>query len=146
MANLLFKAIKTEKQYYEYNRIVRDLVFEKEKKTKYDLDVIDLLTVLIEHYDMEHNTIGDADPVDLLKFIMDQHKMKPAEMAKLLGISKSLMSDILNYRRGFSKPIIRKLAERFKMRQDAFNRPYKLVNAKPASAGKRAKKTAKART
>jgi hypothetical protein len=44
----------------------------------------------------------------------------------MLGVSTRLISDILNYRRGFSKAIVRKLAEKFKMRQDAFNRPSRL--------------------
>lgn len=145
MATLPFTAIKTEKQYNDYTKKIIELL-DREKRTKYDEEVIDLLGVLIEHYDMEHDTFGEADPVDHLKFIMDEHKMKPVQMAEFLGISKSLMSDILNYRRSFSKSMIRKLAERFKMRQDAFNRPYKLVNAKPASAAKkRAKKPVKVR-
>jgi HTH-type transcriptional regulator/antitoxin HigA len=39
------------------------------------------------------------------------------------------MSEILHYRKGLSKEIIRKLADRFKVRQEAFNRPYKLISA-----------------
>ena len=44
-------------------------------------------------------------------------------------MSKGLVSDILNYKKGLSKEVIRKLAERFKVSQEAFNRPYKLVVA-----------------
>jgi HTH-type transcriptional regulator/antitoxin HigA len=135
MAPLLFKAIKTEKQYYEYNRILVDLVFSKKKHTKDERDIIDLLAVLIEHYDNEHSTLGDANPVEMLQFMMEQHKIKSVELAKTLKISKSLMSDILHYRRGMSKAIIRKLAERFKTSQELFNQPYHL---KPAR--KKAKK------
>lgn len=36
------------------------------------------------------------------------------------------MSDILNYKKGLSKEVIRKLATHFKVRQEAFDRPYKL--------------------
>jgi HTH-type transcriptional regulator/antitoxin HigA len=52
--------------------------------------------------------------------------MKSKDLVDLLGISKGYVSEILNYKKGLSKEIIRKLANRFKMSQEAFNRPYKL--------------------
>lgn len=125
MDTLQFKVIKTRKQYFKYCDLVEELTF-KEKRTKYDEDVIDLLMVLIEKWDDDHNTFEDLDPVELLVSMMAEHKMKSVDLAKMLDVSTSLISDILNYRRGFSKDIVRKLAERFKMRQDAFNRPYRL--------------------
>ena len=127
MDALQYKVIKTEAQYYKYCKGLEDLVVLK-RKTKNQQDLIDLLTLLIEKWDEEHNTFGDADPIELLRSLMTDHKLKSADLAKLLGISKSLMSDILNYRRGLSKDIIRKVSERFKLRQEAFNRPYKLVS------------------
>jgi hypothetical protein len=42
------------------------------------------------------------------------------------GMSKGYVSDILHYKKSLSKEVIRKLADRFKLRQDAFNRPYHL--------------------
>jgi HTH-type transcriptional regulator/antitoxin HigA len=125
MDTLPFKVIKTSKQYYKYCDLVWEML-HLEKKTKYDQDVIELLTVLIEKYDDDHSTHVDLDPVELLLVIMKDHKLKSVDLAKFLEVSTSLISDILNYRRGFSKDIIRKLAERFCLRQDAFNRPYRL--------------------
>jgi HTH-type transcriptional regulator/antitoxin HigA len=52
--------------------------------------------------------------------------MKAKDLAELLGVNKSYVSGILNYKKGLSKEAIRKLAERFKISQEAFNRPYKL--------------------
>jgi HTH-type transcriptional regulator/antitoxin HigA len=43
-----------------------------------------------------------------------------------LGVSKGYVSEILHYKKGLSKDVIRKLAERFKVTQEAFNREYKL--------------------
>ena len=59
---------------------------------------------------------------------MTENKLKAIGLAGLFGVSKSLVSDILNYRRGLSKDIIRKLADRFKLSQEVFNKPYKLVS------------------
>ena len=53
--------------------------------------------------------------------------MKAKDLVDLLGISKGYVSDILNYKKGFSKGVIRKLSGHFKVTQEAFNRPYKLV-------------------
>lgn len=125
--NIPYKVIRSDKQYYAYADILEELTMVK-KKTKAHQDTIDLLTLLIETYDAEmHPEEDDIDPVEMLKSLMADHKLKAVELAEELGISKSLLSDILNYRRGFSKMVIRKLADRFKLRQEAFNRPYKLL-------------------
>lgn len=98
------------------------------KKTSRDHDVIELLTLLIEKWDVDHRTLLDPDPVKLLAYLMKENKLKAVNLAALLGVGKTLVSDILHYRRGFSKDIIRKLADRFKVSQETFNRPYKLIS------------------
>ena len=128
MEKLTYKIIKSEHQYHEYCNILEELVTTK-KKSKVQQEVIELLTLLIEKWDEEHNTLAEADPIELLRYLMTENKLKSVDLAKLLAISPSLVSDILNYRRGLSKEIIRKLSERFKVSQELFNRPYKLVSA-----------------
>jgi HTH-type transcriptional regulator/antitoxin HigA len=125
METLLYKIIKTEVQYYKYCNKLEDLL-DSGKKTKSVQDEIELLTVLIEKFDAEHNTFDDADPVELLKSLMKDHKMKAVDLARLLNVSGGLVSDMLNYKKGLSKDTIRILSERFKLNQEAFNRPYKL--------------------
>lgn len=101
-------------------------MLESENPDQYE-EEIDLLTVLIEHYDAEHSIFkGEFDPVELLKSLMKDHKMKAKDIAELLNVSKGYVSEILNYKKGMSKEVIRKLAARFAMRQEAFNRPYRL--------------------
>ena len=126
MEILKYKVIKNDKQYDQYCDILEALVFCG-KKTKAMQDEIDLLTLLIEKYDEEHNSFDDSDPVELLKYLMKDHKMKAVELADLLDVSEGLVSDILKYKKGFSKKSIRILSERFKMRQEEFNRPYQLI-------------------
>lgn len=57
---------------------------------------------------------------------MEEHNLRAIDLANFLQVSKGYVSDILNYKKGFSKTVTRKLAERFRMQQSAFNRPYKL--------------------
>ena len=85
-----------------------------------------MLNLLIEKYDQEHNSFDDTDPIELLKELMKEHKMKAVDVAKLLKVSEGLVSDMLNYKKGLSKDTIRMLSERFKLKQEAFNRPYEL--------------------
>ena len=126
MGELKYKVIKTEEQYYEYCNELERLDDSGESEVKYQ-DEAELLMVLIEHYDAEHTIFkGEFDPVELLKSLMKDHKMKAKDIAELLNVSKGYVSEILNYKKGMSKEVIRKLATRFAMRQEAFNRPYRL--------------------
>jgi HTH-type transcriptional regulator/antitoxin HigA len=125
MEPLPFKVIKTLKQYKEYCNALEKLVMAK-RKSQHHQDAIELLTLLIEKWDEEHNSFSDGDPVELLGFLMKENKLKAVDLASELEISKSLVSDILHYRRGFSREVIRKLANRFKISQEFFNRPYEL--------------------
>jgi HTH-type transcriptional regulator / antitoxin HigA len=138
---LQYTLIKSEKQYFKYCDEVEALL-ELKKRTKEQEDLIDLLTLLIEKYDDDHDTSEDLSPVELIKYLMQENKIKPVNLAQLLGISKSLMSDILNYRRALSKTMVRKLAERFKMQQEAFNRPYWLKVSSPKRKKKKSLKPA----
>jgi HTH-type transcriptional regulator/antitoxin HigA len=126
MATLKYKVITSKAQYKEYSNMLEELVFSgsKERNIK---EVVALLTLLIEKWDAEHNTFEEVDPVHLLHSLMADHNMKAKDLVDLLDISKGYVSDILNYKKGLSKEVIRKLAVHFKVSQEAFNRPYKLV-------------------
>ncbi len=126
MATLKYKVITSKAQYREYSNTLEELVFSgaKDRNTK---DEIALLTLLIEKWDAEHNSFDELDPVQLLHSLMDEHNMIAKDLVTVLDISKGYVSDILNYKKGLSKEVIRKLADHFKVSQEAFNRPYKLV-------------------
>lgn len=121
-----YTIIRNRSQYDNYCDQLENLLLQENAETIQD--DIDLLTLLIEKYDEEHATFKDTDPIVLLRSFMQDHHLKPQDMVGILGISKGYVSDILNYKKGLSKEVIRKLAEHFKVRQDAFNRPYKLVS------------------
>jgi HTH-type transcriptional regulator/antitoxin HigA len=125
MVQLKYTLIKSKRQYNEYCKTLEDLVFQKSKSVRFRNE-IDLLTLLIEKWDQEHGQFMDLDPVSLLKSFMDAHHIKAIELSGILGISRGYMSDILHYKKGLSKEVIRKLSSFFKVRQDAFNRAYDL--------------------
>ena len=125
MEVLKYKVISSNTQYKEYSKILENLLLD-ELKSKNLNDEIALLTLLIEKWDNDHNSFNDLDPVQLLHSLMDSHQLKAKDLVDMLGVSKSYVSEILNYRKGFSKVVIRKLAAHFKVSQEAFNRPYVL--------------------
>jgi HTH-type transcriptional regulator / antitoxin HigA len=127
MSEMKYKVIKNKSQYNDYCKKLEDLVFSGPKDSRAK-DEIDLLTVLIEKWDAENNSFGELDPIQLLHSFMTDHKLKPKDLVEILGVSKGYISEILHYKKGLSKDVIRKLAEYFKVTQEAFNRPYKVVS------------------
>lgn len=132
---LKYTVVKSDTQYFKYCNKIEELL-DSGSKSKAIEDEIDLLTLLIEKYDDEHNIFEELDPIEMLKSFMEDRKLNATGLAEMLGISKGLVSNILNYKKGLSKESIRILANEFKVRQDAFNRPYILKGLLPATKKK----------
>ena len=124
METLKYKLNKTRSQYNQYCKDLEILLGKNNSRAIQE--EIELLTLLIEKWDSEHNSFEEADPIRLLSSLMEERKMKPKDLVTLLNMSKGYVSEILHYKKGLSKDVIRKLAEHFKVSQEAFNRPYKL--------------------
>ena len=125
MKTLKYTVIKGSEQYKKYCDTIEKLILRDHKETK---DEIELLTLLIEKWDNEHNTFDDSDPIELLKALMENHNLQAKDLVAIMELSKGTISKILNYHKGLSKDTIRKLSDYFKVSQEAFNRPYKLIN------------------
>jgi len=117
--------IKDDDQYYSYCNELEALG-ESEIITEDIEDRIEHLVLLIEAWDKKHSTVVDLNPVEYLKLLMQDNEVESSDL-KEIGLSKSLVSHILNYRRGFSKNTIAVLSNYFKVSQEAFNRPYSLI-------------------
>ena len=126
---LKYHVIRNLEQYNQYCEILESLL-EEENQTNQIEEEIDLLTALIEKYDDEHTSFSSLDPVKLLYSFMAEHNMSASDLSKKLGVGKSYISEILNYKKAFSKDIIRGLAKLFKIRQEAFNKEYPLRTQK----------------
>ena len=120
-----YTIIRTEEQYENYCDELEKLVMSNKKE---DIDNIELLTLLIEKWDSENLPILNSDPIELIKALMEQNGLKSKDLAGILGVNKSTVSRILNYRKGLSKKSIRILSNYFSINQEALNQPYKLKN------------------
>src|SRR6056297_2699837 len=123
MTKLKYTVIKDFKQYEKYCEILEKLILHDDNESQ---EEVELLTLLIEKWDVEHNTFDDLDPIELLKYLMKENNLKAKDIVRILNLSKSTVSKILNYHKGLSKETIRKLSDYFNVSQEAFNRPYNL--------------------
>ena len=60
---------------------------------------------------------------------MEMHDLSAAELSKNTSIDKTVLSKILNNKKGFSKDVTRTLSDYFKVNQEAFNKPYALAES-----------------
>lgn len=131
MSNL--KVIKTIEQYYTYCDELEKLTSLKQLSVENE-EKIDLLTVLIEKWDDDHSSSVEMHPIELLKQLMDMHDLNAASLSKNTGIDKTVLSKMINHKKGFSKDVIRVLANYFKVKQEAFNRPFHIVELEKSAS------------
>ena len=127
-----YKIISNDEQYNEYCEIHEKLTYKDYNKYQDELELIELLIDDYENRTLE--PVKEMNPVEMLSYIIEVEEISKTELAKQLKVSKQLISDILSYRRAISLDMVNRLSNRFKMRPQAFSRPYKLkVNRKVKS-------------
>lgn len=136
MQTLKYKVIKTKKQYKDYCKILEQLDTNGNETLEEEME---LLTLLIEKWDEQQNSFHDVDPIVLIKALMSEKNIKAQHLVNESGLSKSLISDILNYKKAMSKDVIRFFAGFFKLSQESLNRPYKLSSETNTLSRKKSK-------
>lgn len=126
MEKLKYTVIKDRTQYNQYCSLLEELL-SKENITPQEEEEIELMTTLIEVYDDKHSQVKKLDPIQLIRSFMKEHRISVPKLMVIAGIqSRGHIYEILNYQKGLSKGVIRRLAEHFKIAQEALNRPYAL--------------------
>ena len=64
-------------------------------------DELDVLLVLIEHYEKKHYPMPSSDPVDAILFLVDQMNLTRKDLEEFLG-PRSRVSDVLNRKRSLT--------------------------------------------
>ena len=125
-----YSEIENQNQYKEYcnrhlelgNILSSGLGNEDMESEYYIIDHI------IEDYHRKRKSPFDGlTPVDLLKALMKENEYTGYKLSKELQISQSIISDIIYYKRGFSKDLIRKLAHKFGVGEQSFLKEYELI-------------------
>ncbi|MDB5203094.1 MAG: transcriptional regulator, family [Ferruginibacter sp.] len=120
MLPIPFRLIKNYKEHEScYQHLDRLLMIRK--RTEEEQDEVDILYVLLEHFERKHFPNMGKLPQSRIADLMKRENMKPADLARLLGMSRGYISDLLNGKKEFSKRVIQKLALHFNIRQEDLN-------------------------
>jgi len=76
---------------------------------------LDALSDLVAVYEDEHHAIAPASDADMLRHLMDARDVNQAQLSREAGIAKSTLSEILAGKKVFSRKVIRKLADYFRV-------------------------------
>jgi HTH-type transcriptional regulator / antitoxin HigA len=110
-----YTVIKSKDQYNDYCRQLEQLLNNKSSEEE-----IELLTLLIESWDREHNSIEGVDGVNVLRYLMREHGLKAVEVADIVGVGRTQISDILNNKRAIPTGMALRLGRHFKLRSKIF--------------------------
>jgi HTH-type transcriptional regulator/antitoxin HigA len=100
------KMIKTEADYNSTLQRI-DEIFHAEPGTPQG-DELELLTLLVEHYESQQFPIDLPDPITAIRFRMEQDGLRQQDLIPYFG-SKSRVSEVLSGRRPFTLAMIDKL-------------------------------------
>jgi HTH-type transcriptional regulator/antitoxin HigA len=75
-----------------------------------EADELELLTLLVEHYETKHYPMPPSDPVEAIKFRMEQQGLTNKDLEPFIG-SRNRVSEILNHKRKLSLAMIKRLHE-----------------------------------
>jgi len=97
------KPIKKQKDYKEaLNKIEK--LWDAKQNTKAG-DELDILTTLVEKYEVDNYSILPPDPVEAIKFRMEQMNLEQKDVAKIIGANR--ISEVLNRKRKLSISMIK---------------------------------------
>jgi len=96
------------------------MVLWEEEYSRDQSDYFDLLCSLIEEYEAKHVPPPKGTGVEMLRHLMDANDMKQADLARLLGVHRTLGGMILRGERKLTLKHVRTLAKRFKVSADLF--------------------------
>jgi len=85
-------------------------------------DYLDVLSTLVEAYENTHYPLDDAAicGLDALRALLDDHGMSATDLARLLGVHRSMGSKLLKGKRALTSRHLQMLSERFKVSADLF--------------------------
>jgi HTH-type transcriptional regulator/antitoxin HigA len=76
---------------------------------------LDALSDLVATYEDEHHAIAPASDAEMLRHLLEAKEIKQAQLSRDTGIARSSISEVLMGKKPFSRQMIRKLADYFKV-------------------------------
>lgn len=105
------RVIRNDRELAEYTEALFKLT-SKASLTAHEERAIELLTLLIEHYEASSYPIPDADSVEVLRFLLERNGLAQRDISEDLG-GESTVSLVLSGKRQLNRDHIQKLSSRF---------------------------------
>ena len=120
------KPIKTEADYEAALKQI-DSLMDAELNTAQG-DQLDVLVTLVDAYEAKHYSISAPDPIEAIRFRLEQMGLKDKDLQSSIG-SSGRVSEIMNYKRPLTLPMIRKLHEVLDIPTESLIQDYELKRA-----------------
>ena len=76
---------------------------------------LDALSDLVAAFEDEHHAIAPASDADMLRHLMEARDVTQAQLSRETGIAKSTISEVLSGKKTFSRQMIRKFSDYFRV-------------------------------
>jgi HTH-type transcriptional regulator/antitoxin HigA len=90
-----------------------------------EADRLDVLTLLVEHYEKTHFPMADPDPIALIEHVMESRGLTRKDLEPMIG-PRGRVADILNKTRPLTLEMIRRLVAQLDLPADVLVKPYPL--------------------
>ncbi|TDD96945.1 helix-turn-helix domain-containing protein [Flavobacterium cellulosilyticum] len=112
-----WKVLKTEEDYNKASMRLME-IFHAEPNTP-EGDELDLLTVLVQDYDVKNYKLPDLDAIEVIKYKMQEMGLKAKDLEPIIG-SKGHVSAILSGKRELTLKMAQKLKDYFSIPAEVF--------------------------
>jgi HTH-type transcriptional regulator/antitoxin HigA len=107
-------SLKSEGQFQDAQAVIDELLAKGKLSVGEEL-YLDALSDLVASYEDAHYPIEPASDADMLRHLMEAKGVTQAELHRDTGLAKSSISEVLAGRKTFSRQMVRKLADYFKI-------------------------------
>jgi HTH-type transcriptional regulator/antitoxin HigA len=112
------RVIHTDEELAEYTEALFALT-AKADPTPEEEEAIELMTLLVERYELDRYPMPAAEPADVLRFLLEQNGLSQRDIASELG-SESTVSLVLSGKRQLNRDHIARLSRRFNVSPAVF--------------------------
>jgi len=120
------KPIRTKAEYKAALRQIEALI-DAPNKTP-EADTLEVLSMLVEKYEVQHYPIPAPDPIDFLNYAMEARGLTRKDLEPYIG-SRGRVAEVLNRARPLTLSMIRRLSEGLKLPSDVLIADYELRHA-----------------
>ena len=86
---------------------------------------LDVLTLVVAHYEKTHVSMDDPDPIELIEHVMESRGLSRKDLEPMIG-PRGRVADILNKTRPLTLEMIRRLVDQLNLPADVLVKPYLL--------------------